>query len=72
MQHLVLPAVTLSVIPMGIVTRTVRGIVAEIMNQEFVTALRGKGLTRMRHLHPCREERRAERAGGDRACSSAT
>ena len=47
-QHLVLPTLTLSVIPMGIVTRTVRGIVAEIMNQEFVTALRGKGLTRMR------------------------
>ena len=46
LQHLVLPAVTLSVIPMGIVTRTVRGIVAEIMNQEFVTALRGKGLRR--------------------------
>ncbi|GGG45701.1 ABC transporter permease [Caldovatus sediminis] len=46
LQHLVLPAVTLSVIPMGIVTRTVRGIVAEIMNQEFVVALRGKGLTR--------------------------
>lgn len=45
LQHLVLPAVTLSVIPMGIVTRTVRGIVAEIMHQEFVTALRGKGLT---------------------------
>jgi peptide/nickel transport system permease protein len=45
-KHLILPAVTLSVIPMGIVTRTVRGIVAEIMNQEFVTALRGKGLTR--------------------------
>jgi len=44
-QHLVLPTVTLSVIPMGIVTRTVRGIVAEIMNQEFVVALRGKGLT---------------------------
>jgi len=42
LQHLILPAVTLSVIPMGIVTRTVRGIVAEIMNQEFVTALRGK------------------------------
>ena len=45
-QHLVLPTVTLSVIPMGIVTRTVRGIVAEIMNQEFVVALRGKGLRR--------------------------
>jgi peptide/nickel transport system permease protein len=46
MKHLVLPAITLSVIPMGIVTRTVRGIIAEIMNQEFVVALRGKGLTR--------------------------
>jgi peptide/nickel transport system permease protein len=45
-QHLVLPTVTLSVIPMGIVTRTVRGIVAEIMNQEFVVALRAKGLRR--------------------------
>ena len=45
-QHLVLPTATLSVIPMGIVTRTVRGIVAEIMNQEFVVALRGKGLRR--------------------------
>lgn len=44
-QHLILPAVTLSVIPMGIVTRTVRGIVAEILNQEFVQTLRGKGLT---------------------------
>jgi peptide/nickel transport system permease protein len=30
------------------VTRTVRGIIAEIMSQEFVTALRGKGLTRGR------------------------
>ena len=45
-KHLVLPTATLSVIPMGIVTRTVRGIVAEIMNQEFVVALRGKGLRR--------------------------
>lgn len=43
-QHLVLPAVTLSVIPMGIVTRTVRGIVAEILNQEFIATLRAKGL----------------------------
>ena len=47
-QFLVLPAVTLCVIPTGIITRTVRGIIAEIMNQEFVTALRGKGLTRGR------------------------
>jgi peptide/nickel transport system permease protein len=45
MQHLILPAVTLSVIPMGIVTRTVRGIVAEILNQDFIQTLRGKGLS---------------------------
>ena len=46
LQHLLLPAVTLSVIPMGIVTRTLRGIVAEIMGQDFVTTLRGKGMLR--------------------------
>jgi peptide/nickel transport system permease protein len=44
LQHLVLPALTLSVIPMGIVTRTVRGVVAEILGQDFITTLRGKGL----------------------------
>ncbi|WP_291296680.1 ABC transporter permease [Elioraea sp.] len=44
-RHLILPAVTLSVIPMGIVTRTVRGIVAEILNQDFIQTLRGKGLS---------------------------
>lgn len=44
LQHLVLPAITLSVIPMGIVTRSVRGIVAEILGQDFITTLRGKGL----------------------------
>ncbi len=43
-QFLILPAVTLAMIPMGIVTRTVRGIVAEILTQDFVTTLRGKGL----------------------------
>jgi peptide/nickel transport system permease protein len=45
-RFLVLPAITLSVIPMGIVTRTVRGIVAELLNQDFVNTLRGKGLRR--------------------------
>ena len=44
MRHLVLPAVTLSVIPCGIITRTVRAIVAEVLSQEFVQALRAKGL----------------------------
>ena len=45
MKYLILPAITTSVIPMGIVTRTVRAIVAEILNQEFVQALYAKGLS---------------------------
>jgi peptide/nickel transport system permease protein len=43
--YLVLPAATLSVIPMGIITRTVRALVAEAVNQEFVVALRARGLS---------------------------
>jgi peptide/nickel transport system permease protein len=45
-QHIILPAVTLSIIPMGITARTVRGIVIEVLGQDFVTTLRGKGLRR--------------------------
>lgn len=44
MRHLVLPALTLSVIPMGIITRTVRALVADMLQQEFVTSLRARGL----------------------------
>ena len=44
-QHLLLPALTMSVIPMGIIARTVRALVAEILAQEFVVGLRAKGLT---------------------------
>ncbi|SHG94028.1 ABC transporter permease [Marivita hallyeonensis] len=44
MQYLILPAVTMSVIPMGIVARTVRALVADILQQEFVSGLRAKGL----------------------------
>ena len=43
--YLVLPAATLSVIPMGIITRTVRALVADTVNQEFVVALRARGLS---------------------------
>lgn len=45
MKHLVLPAVTMSVIPMGIIARTVRALVADILAQEFIVGLRAKGLT---------------------------
>lgn len=44
MRHLVLPVITLSVIPMGIITRNVRATVSEILNQEFVQTLEAKGL----------------------------
>jgi peptide/nickel transport system permease protein len=44
-RHLILPAVTMSVIPMGIIARTVRALVADILSQEFVSGLKAKGLT---------------------------
>jgi len=46
LRHIILPAITLSVIPCGIITRTVRAAVAEVLSQEFVQALTAKG---MRH-----------------------
>ena len=47
-QHLILPAVTMSVIPMGIIARTVRALVAEILSQEFIAGLRAKVLSEAR------------------------
>ncbi|HEX9462685.1 MAG TPA: ABC transporter permease [Alphaproteobacteria bacterium] len=44
LRYMILPAITMSVIPMGIIARTVRALVADILNQEFVSALRAKGL----------------------------
>ena len=43
-RFVILPAVTLSVIPTAIITRTVRALVADILSREFVTALVAKGL----------------------------
>ncbi|MEP6722581.1 MAG: ABC transporter permease [Variovorax sp.] len=53
LQFLVLPAITMSVIPMGIIARTVRALVADILDQEFIVGLRAKGLTHLgvfRHM----------------------
>lgn len=44
MRHLILPVITLSVIPIGIITRSVRATVAEILTMEFVQTLEAKGL----------------------------
>jgi peptide/nickel transport system permease protein len=45
MRYVILPAITLSVIPTSIITRTVRALVADILSREFVSALVAKGLT---------------------------
>ena len=65
MKYLILPAITTSVIPMGIVTRTVRALTGDILSQDFVEALRAKGLRETRRVQARHQERRADRAGGD-------
>ena len=49
-RHLILPVVTLSLIPMGVISRLVRANVLEILSHEFVGSLRAKGLFRRRVL----------------------
>jgi peptide/nickel transport system permease protein len=44
-RFVILPAITLSVIPTAIITRTVRALVADILSREFVSALIAKGLS---------------------------
>ena len=44
LRHMILPAVTMSVIPMGIIARTVRALVADILAQEFILGLQAKGM----------------------------
>lgn len=44
LRHMILPAVTLAAIPLGIIARTVRAVVAEVLNQEYIETLRAKGL----------------------------
>src|ERR1700739_464171 len=52
-RYLLLPVVSLSLIPMGVIGRLVRATVLEVLGQEFVGALRAKGLGRgpiIRHI----------------------
>jgi peptide/nickel transport system permease protein len=44
LAHMVLPTIALSVIPLGVVTRTVRSTIKETLSMEFVSALQAKGL----------------------------
>lgn len=43
-KHLILPSVTLAVVPIGIVARTVRALVGDIFSMDFVQALQAKGM----------------------------
>ncbi|MGE0417854.1 MAG: ABC transporter permease [Acetobacteraceae bacterium] len=45
LRFLILPVVTLSMIPIGIIARSTRAAVAEMRNQDFVQTLRAKGLS---------------------------
>ena len=44
LRHIALPTVALSLIPLGVITRVVRSAALDILAQEFVLALRAKGL----------------------------
>jgi peptide/nickel transport system permease protein len=48
--HLILPTLTLCVVPAGIISKSVRSSVAEILKQDYMQALRAKGLTNRRIL----------------------
>jgi peptide/nickel transport system permease protein len=50
LQHMILPVLALAAIPCAIVARTTRACVMEILSQEFVEALRARGLPERRIL----------------------
>jgi len=52
-QHLILPVMTLSLIPMGIIARLVRATVLEVLSRDLVPSLDARGLhrpTMLRHV----------------------
>jgi peptide/nickel transport system permease protein len=44
LAHLILPTITLATVPAGILARSVRSTVSEVLQQEFVQALHARGL----------------------------
>ena len=50
LRHMILPAIAISAIPVGIITRTTRACLLEMLSQEFVSALHAKGISRARVL----------------------
>lgn len=66
LQFMLLPAFTLSVIPTGIIARTVRSQVADILSRVYRRPAR-PGAQRVADLSARGEKRRPDRAGGDGA-----
>ena len=53
LRFMILPAISLSIVPIGVIARSMRGLVIDLMHQEFVTALKAKGLSEgqvLRHV----------------------
>ena len=48
LRHMTLPTIALALIPLGVVARVVRSAALDVLNQEFVLALRAKGLAQRR------------------------
>jgi peptide/nickel transport system permease protein len=44
LKYAILPTLTMTLVPLGIIMRTTRSAVAEVLNQDFVEMLRAKGL----------------------------
>jgi len=48
LRHMALPTIALALIPLGVIARVTRSAALDILNQEFVLALRAKGLAQRR------------------------
>ena len=48
LRHMALPTMALALIPLGVIARVTRSAALDILNQEFVLALRAKGLAQRR------------------------
>ena len=72
LRYIILPAITMSVIPMGIIARTVRALVADILLAGIRAGAARQGPRRMRRVQACGEQRRARRHSPSWACNSAT
>jgi len=48
LRHMTLPTIALALIPLGVIARVTRSAALDILNQEFVLALRAKGLAHRR------------------------